>query len=231
MNAAPPSAFFLTPLPDPPRDAMDYAGCIAGLGNPGKEYQGTRHNLGFAALDALLAECGRAGQAEQLSGGRFKCEIWRCRIPGSDSWRLLAKPMTYMNLSGEALRTLLHWHRMNAQQLLVVHDELDFKPGIVRFKFGGGAAGHNGLASIIRQLGTQDFYRLRIGIGRVAGCDAMQWVLARPAPDERPLLEKAILTALKGIMLFAGQGPAAAMNFTHGLPPDSDFEGWTSCSQ
>ena len=199
---------------------MDYASCIAGLGNPGKEYQGTRHNLGFAVLDALLEECGRTGQVEQLSGGKFKCDLWRCRAPGSNAWHLVAKPMTYMNLSGEALRPLLHWHRMNAEQLLVAHDELDFKPGTVRFKLGGGAAGHNGLASIIQQCGTQDFYRLRIGIGRVVGRDTVQWVLARPAPDERPLLEKAIRTALKGILLFIGQGPAAAMRFIHSLPPE-----------
>jgi PTH1 family peptidyl-tRNA hydrolase len=130
--------------------------------------------------------------------------------------------MTYMNLSGEALQPLLHWHRMHARQLLVVHDELDFKPGIVRFKVGGSSAGHNGLASIIQQLGTRDFYRLRIGIGRAAAHDTAQWVLTRPAPDELPLLEKATRTALKGIMLFTGQGPAAAMNFIHALPPDSD---------
>jgi PTH1 family peptidyl-tRNA hydrolase len=200
---------------------MDYASCIAGLGNPGKTYQGTRHNLGFAALDALLEECNRAGQVEQLSGGRFTCELWRCRMPGNEAWQLVAKPMTYMNLSGEALQPLLHWHRISARQLLVVHDELDFKPGTVRCKFGGGAAGHNGLASIIRQLGTRDFYRLRIGIGRVVGGDAAQWVLTRPAPDERRLLEKALRTALTGMMLFAAQGPDAAMNFMHALPPDS----------
>jgi PTH1 family peptidyl-tRNA hydrolase len=200
---------------------MDYATCIAGLGTPGKEHQGARHNLGFAVIDALLEECRRAGQAEQLSGGKFNCELWRCRAPGDNSWHLVAKPMTYMNLSGEALQPLLHWRRMSAERLLVAHDELDFKPGIVRFKFGGGAAGHNGLASIIRRLGTRDFYRLRIGIGRVAGCDVAQWVLARPAPDERPLLEKAVRTALEGIMLFAGQGPAAAMNCIHSLPQDA----------
>jgi PTH1 family peptidyl-tRNA hydrolase len=202
---------------------MDYASCVAGLGNPGNEYRETRHNLGFAVLDALLEECGRSGQVERLSGGRFQCELWRCRMPGDSSWHLVAKPMTYMNLSGEALRALLHWHRLSARRLLVVHDELDFKPGIVRFKFGGGAAGHNGLASIIQQLGTRDFYRLRIGIGRVAGRDSAHWVLARPAPDERPLLENAIRAALRGILLFTGQGPDAAMNFLHGLPPpDSD---------
>jgi PTH1 family peptidyl-tRNA hydrolase len=152
---------------------------------------------------------------ETLSGGKFKCELWRCRMPGNNSWHLVAKPMTYMNLSGEALQALLHWHRMSARQLVVVHDEMDFKPGAVRFKFGGGAAGHKGLASIIQQLGTRDFYRLRIGIGRVAGYDAAQQVLAPPTPEERPLLGNAIRTALKGIMLFTGQGPAAAMNFLH----------------
>jgi len=197
---------------------MDYTSCIAGLGNPGKEYRDTRHNLGFAALDALLEECGRAGQVERLSGGRFTCELWRCRIPGNNVWHLVAKPMTYMNLSGEALRPLLHWHRMSARQLLVAHDELDFRPGVVRFKFGGGAAGHKGLISIIQQLGTRDFYRLRIGIGKVAGHDTVQRVLTRPSPDERPLLEKAIRTALEGIMLFAGQGPDAAMHVMHNLP-------------
>ena len=201
---------------------MDYASCIAGLGNPGKEYRDTRHNLGFSALDALLEEYGRVGQVEQIPGGRFQCELWRCRMPGDSPWHLLAKPLTYMNLSGEALQALLHWHRLSARQLLVVHDELDFKPGIVRFKFGGGAAGHNGLASIIQQLGTQNFYRLRIGIGRLAGRDAAQWVLARPAPDERPALANAIHTALRGILLFTGQGPDAAMNFLHGLPREPD---------
>jgi len=201
---------------------MDYASCIAGLGNPGKEYRDTRHNLGFAVIDALLEECGRTGQVEQLSGGRFKCELWRCRMPGNNSWNLVAKPMTYMNLSGEALQALLHWHRLSARQLLVAHDELDFQPGIVRFKFGGGAAGHNGLTSIIQQIGTRDFYRLRIGVGRIAGQDVARWVLTRPAPDERPLLEKAIRIALQGIMLFAGQGPTAAMNFIHSLPPDDE---------
>ena len=203
---------------------MVYANCIAGLGNPGKKYQDTRHNLGFVALDTLLEACGRSGQVEQLSGGRFTCELWRCRIPGSDTWHLVAKPMNYMNLSGESLRSLLHWYRINARQLLVVHDELDFKPGTVRFKFGGGSAGHNGLASIIQQLGTRDFYRLRIGIGRASGRDSAQWVLTRPTPDERPLLDRAIRTALEGVMLFAAQGPAAAMNFIHGLPPDLDSE-------
>ena len=201
---------------------MDYASCIAGLGNPGKEYLDTRHNLGFAALDALLEECGGSGQVERLAGGRFQCELWRCRMPGGSSWHLAVKPMTYMNLSGEALRTLLHWHRLCARQLLVVHDEMDFQPGIVRLKFGGGAAGHNGLDSIIRQLGTRDFYRLRIGIGRLASCDPAQWVLARPAPDERPLLENAIRAALRGMLLFTGQGPDAAMRFLHGPTRDVD---------
>jgi PTH1 family peptidyl-tRNA hydrolase len=195
---------------------MEYASCIAGLGNPGKEYRDTRHNLGFAVLDALLEECVREGQVEPLSGGKFKCELWRCRMPGNTAWHLAAKPMTYMNLSGEALQALLHWHHMDARRLLVVHDELDFTPGAVRFKFGGGAAGHNGLASIIQQLGTQDFYRLRIGIGRIPGYDAAQRVLAPPRPEERPLLEKAIHTALKGIMLFAEQGPDAAITYLHG---------------
>jgi PTH1 family peptidyl-tRNA hydrolase len=199
---------------------MDYASCIAGLGNPGKEYRATRHNLGFAVLDALLEECGREGQVERLSGGKCKCELRRCRMPGNNAWHLLAKPMTYMNLSGEALQALLHWHRISARQLLVAHDVLDFPVGLVRFKFGGGAAGHNGLASIIQQLGTRDFYRLRIGIGRVVGRDAAEQVLAPPSPEERPLLEKAIRAALEGIVLFAGQGPAAAMNFLHGMTSD-----------
>jgi len=192
---------------------MDYASCIAGLGNPGQEYRDTRHNLGFALIDALLDVCGREGQVERISGGKYKCELWRCRMPGSASRHLLAKPVTYMNLSGEALQALLHWHRISAQQLLVAHDELDFPAGVARFKFGGGAAGHNGLTSIIQQLGTRDFYRLRIGIGRVAGSDAARHVLSPPLPEERPLLEKALGAAVKGVLLFAGQGPAAAVNY------------------
>ena len=188
---------------------MNYLGCIAGLGNPGKEYQGTRHNLGFAAIDALLELAARQGRVEQLGGAKFKCELWRMAPKEGTHWHLVAKPLTFMNLSGQCLRPLLHWHRLPADTLLVAHDELDFAPGTLRLKLGGGNAGHNGIASLIQELGTQAFYRLRIGTGRSTG-ETIHWVLSRPAPAERPLLEEAVQVAAKVLLDFAQGGEAAA---------------------
>lgn len=193
---------------------MEYAGCIVGLGNPGAEYRGTRHNLGFAVVDALYEICARDGGAEELSGAKFRCDLRRIRRPDGTR-RLLAKPLTYMNLSGETVVPLLHWHRIPPERLLVVHDELDFQTGLVRLKFGGGSAGHNGIKSIAQQLGTPDFYRLRLGIGKPAGSDPSRRVLARPGADEIPLLDEAVRTACEHILIFMDRGPEAAMNALH----------------
>lgn len=178
---------------------MSLAGLIVGLGNPGRQYEGSRHNLGFMAVDALLREV----DASSESGSRFRCELWKCRFPGGGVW-LVAKPQTFMNLSGEAVQPLAAWHRLPVERILVVHDELDLAPGRMKFKRGGGNAGHNGLKSIASCLGSPDFYRLRLGIGRspYGGQDTVNWVLGRPSAEDRQTIEAALPTALQVIRLF-----------------------------
>ena len=141
---------------------MAVAGLIVGLGNPGKQYESTRHNMGFLFVDELLRE---AKNVSSMSGDKFRCELWKAALPGSPDQWLIAKPQTFMNLSGECVQPLAAWHRLLPENILVVHDELDIAPGRMKFKKGGGNAGHNGLKSITQRLGTPDFYRLRLGIG------------------------------------------------------------------
>ena len=140
---------------------MAVAGLIVGLGNPGKQYESTRHNMGFLFVDELLRE---AKNVSSMSGDKFRCELWKAALPGSPDQWLIAKPQTFMNLSGECVQPLAAWHRLLPENILVVHDELDIAPGRMKFKKGGGNAGHNGLKSITQRLGTPDFYRLRLGI-------------------------------------------------------------------
>src|SRR5919106_3950339 len=130
---------------------------IVGLGNPGKKYEATRHNAGFWFVEAVA----RATRADFRREPRFFGEV--ARIPATDLWFL--KPDTYMNNSGRSVGSLATFYRITPDQILVVHDELDLPPGAVRLKFGGGLSGHNGLRDIAPVLGTQDFWRLRIGIG------------------------------------------------------------------
>lgn len=199
---------------------MDYAGLLVGLGNPGRQYEGTRHNMGFAAVDAILEESSRSGRVESLSGAKFKCELWRCTLPGSEQWWLAAKPRTFMNLSGESVQPLLAWHRIPPTALVVIHDELDLKPGWLRFKTGGGNAGHNGLKSITRHLGTPEFHRIRIGIGRppMQG-DVTGWVLGRPEPEAAALLRDTLAAVVRTVYLFAEQDAAAAVQYANSVRP------------
>ena len=146
---------------------MDYRGVLVGLGNPGPKYDGTRHNTGFLLLDRLLDMAHLDGSVSEQNGKRFDCELWRVQLEALGGTWLVAKPLTYMNLSGQCVQPLLAWHKMSPRDLVVVHDELDLPPGALRFKFGGGNAGHNGLKSITERLGTPDFYRLRLGIGQL----------------------------------------------------------------
>lgn len=202
---------------------MEYQGVLVGLGNPGRQYTGTRHNMGFALIDAALEDASHKGRVESLAGGKFSCELWRCTLGEGKGWWLAAKPQTFMNLSGESVQPLLAWHKLGPDKLVVLHDELDIPPGRLRFKTGGGNAGHNGLKSIARQLGAPDFHRLRIGIGRpLSGGDVTGWVLGRPAPDEREALEFVLPEALRTLRIFAAQGAKAAaayaLNVNASLP-------------
>src|SRR5689334_6786030 len=130
---------------------------IVGLGNPGKEYAGTRHNIGFRILDALA-------ESPFKDESKFKSEISEMRV-GSEKV-ILAKPTTFMNNSGEAVQALKSFYKLEDGDILVIQDEMDYMPGVFAFSFGNGPAGHNGIASIQEMLATRDFARLRIGIGR-----------------------------------------------------------------
>ncbi len=191
---------------------MDVRGLLAGLGNPGPGYEGTRHNTGFEFVESLLRLGWQEGQVDDLNGRRFQCELWRVRLDCLDGTWLVAKPQTFMNLSGRCVQPLLAWHRLTPSDLVVVHDELDLPPGSLRFKLGGGNAGHNGLKSITELLGTPDFHRLRLGIGRPPQRgDVTNWVLGRMTERENELRAEAIDAGLKVLSVFARSGLARAV--------------------
>ncbi|MBI4804484.1 MAG: aminoacyl-tRNA hydrolase [Desulfovibrio sp.] len=180
---------------------------IAGLGNPGPKYEKTRHNFGFMAVDALLD----AGSMRQLSMGK-DADLYNLRLPGIDGEVLVIKPMTFMNLSGRAIAHALNYYKLSVEDLVVVHDELDLPLGRMRMKKGGGLAGHNGLKSIVAETGSQDFVRLRLGIGRPQGrIDVSSWVLNAFLPGERVIAEKVLPAAVAALRLYLNQGLSDAM--------------------
>ncbi len=179
---------------------------VVGLGNPGKEYTRTRHNVGEEAV-ALLAQ--RIG--EKMKAGRDRALVADGRLHGKRV--VLAFPITYMNLSGEAVRALTRRHKVDdPAQLIVVHDELDLEPGVVRVKVGGGLAGNNGLRSITQHLHTQDYVRVRIGIGKPPSKErGADHVLSRMGANERQLLDDAIVRAADAVEAIVAEGTDAAM--------------------
>src|SRR5512139_2297393 len=163
---------------------------IVGLGNPGRDYEETRHNAGFWFCARLAQAWGIALAPES----RFHGIVGRGRGPAS-VWMLL--PQTFMNRSGQAVGALARFHRIAPAEILVVHDELDIPPGQLRLKFGGGMGGHNGLKDIAAHLGTQDYWRLRIGIGHPGDKNVVaDYVLSSPSTPERELIESAVARAL-----------------------------------
>jgi len=196
---------------------MGYAGLIAGLGNPGAGYDRTRHNVGFMVVEAFLSLAREHG--EIVSRGRETRglhKVWTWSPDGTSPPWLLCEPLTYMNRCGRSLAWLSKKHSLLPDQILVVHDELDLGLGTMRFKFGGGLAGHNGLRSIAQALGQREFYRLRMGIGRpVSGQDVVGYVLTSFRPDEKSELQAVLNRAARGLRLFTEQGLQAAMNAFH----------------
>jgi PTH1 family peptidyl-tRNA hydrolase len=178
---------------------------VVGLGNPGRRYAGTRHNVGHAVVHLL---------AESL-GVRWEDAGWaktaRGRVKGATL--LLATPVTYMNVSGQAVGDLLRRRRRHAGDLLVAYDDMDLPVGRLRLRPGNGAGGHNGVQSIIEELGTGAFPRLRIGIGRPpAGVDPAEFVLERFRAEEQPPIDEAVKRAAEAVIVVATQGLPAAMN-------------------
>lgn len=163
---------------------------IVGLGNPGAEYQATRHNAGFWFVDELAHRCSSSFRAE----GRFFGEVCRIQVGASDCW--LLKPMTFMNRSGQAVSALANYYKIEPEEILVAHDELDLPAGAAKLKQGGGHAGHNGLRDIIKALGSREFWRLRIGIDHPGSAkQVVDYVLGRASKEEFERIEDVIRDA------------------------------------
>lgn len=183
---------------------MNLSALIVGLGNPGTRYKNTRHNLGFMVADALKKslDSDPGWETDKLSGIK-QAEGFTCadRIGG---WKcMVLKPVTYMNNSGLAVAEVLRKNQVRTERILVIHDELDLNPACVKMKMGGGLAGHKGLKSIAQSLGTRDFPRMRMGIGRPeSGKDAAGYVLQKLTPGEQKLLPEAVELAVKGVLVF-----------------------------
>ena len=190
---------------------------IVGLGNPGPEYEATRHNAGFWFVDALAEQL----KTRLVPERGYQALAARVNLTNSTSGPVwLLEPMTFMNRSGFSVATLARFFKIEPAQILVVHDELDLLPGQAKLKFGGSAAGHNGLKDIHSQLGTLDFWRLRLGIGHPGiKAEVVNWVLKKPSPDHREAIEKSIEQSLKAVDgLFAGEMDRALQKI-HAQPP------------
>ena len=191
---------------------------IAGLGNPGREYEGTRHNVGFLFLDQLVADCGTASGAWKARGS---AEIAEVRI--GEHRLLLVKPLSYMNRSGEVVEPILMYYKVAVADLIVAHDDADLILGRIHLKLGGGDGGHNGIRSVAQLTGTKDFLRLRLGIGRPvvksaeqlehrAKMDLAPWVLGRFAGEERESLGAMLKKGVEAIRILCDEGVTKAQN-------------------
>jgi peptidyl-tRNA hydrolase, PTH1 family len=190
---------------------------IVGLGNPGKKYENTRHNAGFWLVERLAAQHRIVLRKEP----KFHALAARLDTASGQAWLLL--PQTWMNESGSAVAALAQFHKLAADEILVVHDELDLPPGGAKIKRGGGHAGHNGLRDIIATLSTADFWRLRIGIGHPRDIEASEqevvdYVLHAPRKDEYALIDAAIDRGVAVFDLILSDNMAAAMHRLHTKP-------------
>lgn len=184
---------------------------LVGLGNPGTRYAQTRHNAGFLVVEALAGEGGR-----RFSRSECQARVARIRLEGREV--LLAKPQTFMNASGETVACLVRQNRLALQDLMVIADDLDLPLGTIRLKRNGGSGGHHGLDSIIAVLGSKEFARLRVGVGRPSG-DAVEHVLGRFAAGEREVFQAALGRAAEAVRVSLREGFAAAMNQFNRAPP------------
>lgn len=183
---------------------------IAGLGNPGRKHERNRHNVGFWFVSRLAA-----GQGIELKpAAKYHGLMGKLVRPAGDLWLVL--PQTYMNLSGKSVGALARFYKILPDEVLVVHDELDFPPGVAKLKLGGGVAGHNGLKDVAAQLGTHGFWRLRIGIGHPGDKNLVaDYVLDSPPESERELIEVALARCLDAADLLLEGDMQAAMLRLH----------------
>lgn len=187
---------------------------IAGLGNPGPEYETTRHNAGFWFVDAVARELKVSLVPERSYFGLAA----RASTRHGSVW--LLEPMTYMNLSGKSVAALARFFKIAPDEILVVHDELDLMPGQMKLKQGGSHAGHNGLKDVHAQLGTADYWRLRLGIGHPGvKAEVVDYVLRKPQKEQREAIEQSITQSLQSLdLLLAGEMDRAMMKI-HAKPP------------
>ena len=181
---------------------------VVGLGNPGKEYERTRHNAGFWLVERYATQNGVVLRKDQ----KFKALVGRHEASGT--WLLL--PQTFMNLSGQPVQMLAGFFKIKPEEILVVHDELDFPPGVARLKQGGGIAGHNGLKDISQRLATHDYWRLRLGVGKPPpGREGADYVLERPPAEEKTAIDAAIDKSLEVLPQLLAGDMQGAMNKLH----------------
>jgi PTH1 family peptidyl-tRNA hydrolase len=184
---------------------------IVGLGNPGPEYEQTRHNAGFWLVDNLANSLPATRLQRET---RFQAQVAKSALAGHEVW--LLEPQTFMNRSGQSVGALARFYKIAPDEILVVHDELDLAPGVAKMKKGGSAGGHNGLKDITAALGTQDYWRLRLGIGHPRTQASQQavadYVLHRPRKEEQVLIEEAIEKSLRVLpLLCEGKFDAALL--------------------
>jgi len=167
---------------------------VVGLGNPGKEYERTRHNAGFWLVERFSQASGFTLRKDP----KFKALVGKPAAGAVGSSTFFLLPQSFMNLSGQPVQMLAGFFKIKPEEILVVHDELDFEPGVARLKQGGGIAGHNGLRDISQRLGSHDYWRLRIGVGKPpAGTEGGDYVLQKPSADDKTAIDQAIDRALQ----------------------------------
>ena len=187
---------------------------FVGLGNPGTEYEATRHNAGFWWVDGLASDLGLHLNSDRAYHGL----VARGSVKGQNVW--LLEPQTFMNLSGKSVAALARFFKIAPEEILVAHDELDLPPGQAKLKFGGGHAGQNGLRDIHAQLGTGDYWRLRLGIGHPGvKSEVSNWVLGKPMPEQRAAMQEAIARSVKAAALIVRGEMEKAMQQIHTEAP------------
>jgi peptidyl-tRNA hydrolase, PTH1 family len=185
---------------------------VVGLGNPGKEYERTRHNAGFWLVERFASSKGIALRKD----GKFKALVGQIQgtSPAGAAWLLL--PQSFMNASGQPVQMLAGFFRIKPEEILVIHDELDFPPGVAKIKQGGGIAGHNGLKDISQRLATHEYWRLRIGVGKPpAGREGADYVLEKPPAEEKAAIDAAIQKALDLLPMMLAGDMQGAMHKLH----------------
>lgn len=186
---------------------------VVGLGNPGSRYERTRHNVGFDVVGYLAS-----GHSVSMKDKRFKAKLGKGNVAGESV--ILACPQTWMNLSGDSVGPMMGYYKLNRDDVIVVHDDLDLPFGVVRVKQGGGHGGHNGLRDLTRKMGGPEFSRVRVGIGRPEGpMDSADWVLARWTPDQGKAVPSIVERAAECVEAVLRDGVGRAMNRFNGDGP------------